>query len=319
MPDNANMKVPNPQSNADTPFKFCLRDWIQVWPRVFKQFSLDNVGVVAAGVAFFSLLALFPLLSMTVAIYGFFSDPSDVYDLIASVSSLLPSSAWAVLNTEIMRIVTAPREHLGWGIIISALFALFSAGSGVRAIMRAMNIAYGEEETRHPLKFLSLAVFMTLSMIVFITFALAIIIAIPWLLTLIKLEGVAAFTTRILPWGVLILIFSFASGIIYSYGPSRSRAKIRWVLPGVIFTTFFWLSISVGFSVFVTHLGRYDATYGSLSAIIILLVWFWLTAMIVIMGAELNAELERQTSVDTTCGPDKPAGKRGAKMADFVI
>jgi len=311
------MKTPDPQAHASSPLKMGLRDWRQVLGRVFKQINDDNVGIVAAGVAFFSLLAIFPLISAAVSVYGFFANPEDVYDLIASVSGVLPQEAWQVLNDEIMRLVTTPRQQLGWGIIISLLLALFSAGSGVRAVMRAMNIAYGEREDRHPFKFFLLATLMTVSMILFMGVALLIIIGVPWLLHFVKLDGAAAIMTRILPWCLLILMFSFASAILYLYGASRRPPKIRWVLPGVIFTTLAWLGISVGFSTFVTHMGRYDVTYGSLSAVIILLVWFWLTAMIVIMGAELNAELERQTVIDSTRGPNKPIGKRGAKMADF--
>lgn len=311
------MKTPDPQAIANSPITLGLRDWKQVLGRVLAQINDDNVGIVAAGVAFFSLLAIFPLVSAAVSVYGFFSDPSDVYDLIASVSGLLPEQAWQVLNDEIMRLVTTPQEQLGLGILISLALALFSAGSGVRAIMRAMNIAYGEREDRHPFKFFLLATAMTLAMIVFMGVALLIILGVPWVLHFLNLDGVAALMTQILPWGLLVLMFSVASAILYLYGASRRPPKIRWVIPGVIFTTLSWLIISVGFSVFVTHMGRYDVTYGSLSAVVILLVWFWLTAMIVIMGAELNAELERQTLIDSTRGPDKPIGNRGAKMADF--
>lgn len=308
---------PNPQSIARSPHRMTFRDWIQVSRRVVQQINEDNVGIVAAGVAFFSLLAVFPLISAAVSVYGYFADPNDVYNLIASVSAVLPSEAWSVINEEVIRLVTKPRQQLGFGIFISLFFALFSAGSGVRAVMRSMNIAYGERETRKPLKFFGLAVLMTVAIIVFMWAALGIILGVPAALHILRLDGIAALMARSLPWVLLLFMFGVGTSIVYQYGASRRAPKLRWVMPGVIFSTLCWIGISVGFSIFVTHLGRYDATYGSLSAVIILLIWFWLTALIVITGAELNAELERQTLADSTRGPDKPVGERGARMADY--
>lgn len=314
---NRGVKPPHPQSTVTTPWNFTLRDWRQIAFRVVSQIQYDNVSVVAAGVAFFSLLAVFPLITAGISIYGFFADPSDVQGLLASVSSVLPRDAWNVLNDQINAVVNAPTGNLGLGIAIGLLIALWSAGAGVRAIMRAMNIAYGEQENRSFAAFYAIAGSMTLSMIIFMWVALVVIIGVPAILNFLKLSGAVETFTRVLPWLLLVSMFGFASGILYRFGPSRRPAKKRWVFPGIVFTTIAWLGLSYGFSKFVAYFGQYNATYGSLSAVILLLIWFWLTAFVVIVGAELNAEMERQTTADTTRGPDRPLGKRGAAMADY--
>lgn len=310
--------IPKPQSPVEWPWQFTLRDWQQISVRVMREVNNDNVGVIAAGVAFFSLLAIFPLITACLSIYGYFADPAKVQEMLLSVSGVMPGDAWVLLNDQITSVVQAPDAKLGIGIALGLMVALYSAGSGIRAIMRAMNVAYGEVESRGFAKFYALAASMTLSTIVFLWVALAVIIGVPALLTVLKLDGLAALVTKALPWILLIGLFAFALGILYRFGPSRRPAKKRWVYPGIIFTSAMWLLMSAGFSFFVSNFGSYNATYGSLGAVIILLIWFWLTAFVVIVGAELNAEMERQTSVDTTRGPDRPAGKRGAVVADFT-
>ena len=302
---------------ARSPLEFSARDWRAIIKRTWSEIHDDNVAIIAAGVAFFSLLAIFPLITACLSIYGYFADPVQVQGLLNDVNGVLPQDAWEILNRQISAVINAPNGKLGLGIAIGLLIALWSAGAGIRAIMRAMNIAYGERETRNIATFYALAASMTLSMILFVWIALAIIIGVPALLHILKLDGVISVFSRFLPWVLLISMFGFAAGILYRFGPSRRPAKKRWVFPGILFTTLTWLGISFGFSKFVAAFGNYNATYGSLSAVIILLIWFWLTAYTVIVGAELNSEMERHTSVDTTRGPDRPLGQRGAAMADY--
>ena len=295
-----------------------MRDWWAITKSTWSEIHADNVAIVAAGVAFFSLLAIFPLITACRSIYGYFADPSQVQGLLRNVNSVLPQDAWEILNRQITAVISAPGGKLGLGIAVGLLIALWSAGAGIRAIMRAMNIAYGERETRNLATFYALAASMTLSMIVFVWIALAVIIGVPAILHLLKLDGAVAIFSRFLPWVLLVSMFGFAAGVLYRFGPSRRPAKKRWVFPGIVFTTVTWLLISFGFSKFVAAFGNYNAIYGSLSAVIILLIWFWLTAYTVIVGAEINAEMERHTTVDTTRGPDRPLGERGAAMADYV-
>ncbi|WP_051279572.1 YihY/virulence factor BrkB family protein [Hellea balneolensis] len=311
------MAVPPPPCTARSPLEFSARDWWIISKNTWAEIHKDNVAIIAAGVAFFSLLAIFPLITACLSIYGYFADPLQVQGMLQDVNGVLPQDAWEVLNRQITAVIMAPHGRLGLGIAIGLLIALWSAGAGIRAIMRAMNIAYGERETRSFAMFYALAGSMTLSMILFVWIALAIIIGVPAILHVLKLDGAIAAFSRILPWALLISMFGFAAGILYRFGPSRRPAKKRWVFPGILFTTLTWLIISFGFSKFVAAFGNYNAIYGSLSAVIVLLIWFWLTAYTVIIGAELNAEMERHTIVDTTRGPDRPMGARGAAMADY--
>ena len=302
---------------ARSPWEFSARDWWAIIKMTWREIHDDNVTIVAAGVAFFTLLAIFPMITACLSIYGMFADPGQVEGLLQSVNSVLPAEAWAILQSQITSVITAPNAGLGLGIAIGLLIALWSAGAGIRAVMRAMNIAYGEKEKRNVATFYAMASAMTLAVIIFVWISLAVIIGVPAFLALMRLEGLTPGLSRVLPWIILIFIFAFSSGVVYRFGPSRRPAKKRWVMPGIIFTTLTWLIQSFAFSKFIAAFGNYNAVYGSLSAVIILLIWFWLTAYTVIVGAELNAEMERHTTVDTTRGPDRPVGKRGAAMADY--
>lgn len=309
--------VTTPPCAATSPLQFGGRDWICMGKNIWVEIRRDNVAIIAAGVAFFTMLAIFPLITVCLSIFGYIADPHQLQTQLELISSLMPPEAWAILDTQIMAVAGAPNGQLGLRIAIGLLIALWSAGSGIRAIMQAMNIAYDEVEARGPAKFYALASTLTLSIMIFLWIALAVIIGVPAVLALLKLDGLVAIVTQYLPWILLVLLFAFAVAILYLFGPSRRPAKIKWVMPGVLFATLSWLSISAAFSRFVAAFGSYNKTYGSISAVIILLVWFWLTALVIIVGAEINAEMERHTTVDTTRGPDREIGSRGAAVADF--
>ena len=305
------------QCDCDSPLKFSARDWWAVIGRTWTSSQRDNVSVIAAGVAFFSLIAVFPLISAAISLFSFFANPGDVDDIIQSFRDLMPSEAFDIIQNQIVTVIDAPSQALGIGIIISLTVAIFSAGAGIRAMMRAMNIAYEEIEKRNFFFFFVYGSMMTLGSFVLIWLSLTVIVGVPALLHFLSLDQTAENAARLLPWLLLIAVFAFAVGVMYRFGPSRRPARKRWVFPGIAFATLSWLFISYGFSKFVAEFGNYNATYGSLSAVVILLVWLWLTANVVIIGAEFNSELERQTLHDTTRGPERPLGRRGATMADF--
>jgi len=305
------------QTGEDSPFKFSYGDWWTVLKRTFVSAQRDNITVVAAGVAFFSLLAVFPLISAAISLFGFFANPGDIDDISETVRALMPGEAFDVIQRQIVTVLDAPDQAVGIGIIISLSVAVFSAGAGIRAMMRAMNIAYREIEKRNFFLFYLYAGLMTLGSFVFIWLSLVVIVGIPSVLKFLYLDGIVNFVALTLPWILLVLVFGFAVGVMYRFGPSRRPARKRWIYPGMTVATISWLIISYGFSKFVAEFGNYNATYGSLSAVVILLVWLWLTANVIIFGAELNAELERQTIADSTRGPARPLGRRGAAVADF--
>jgi len=306
------------QCAVTSPLKFSGSDWWQIIIRTAQATKHDNVNVIAAGVAFFSLLAVFPLISAALSIFSYFTDPGDVDAIIKSVSSLMPGDALGLITDQISSVLNADRSKVTVGIFISLTIAFFSAGAGIRAMMRAMNIAYEEFETRNILVFYLYAAAMTLGSLFIVWLSLIVIIGVPTALTFLKLEGATDNVVRFLPWGLLLLVFSFACGVMYRFGPSRRPARIRWLIPGISFAVLSWLLISFSFSKFVQHFGTYNEVFGGLASVIILLIWLWLTANVIIIGAQLNSEIERQTLADTTRGPCRPLGQRGAHMADFI-
>ena len=281
----------------------------------------DNVAIIAAGVAFFTMLAIFPLITACMSIYGYIADTSLVQSQLSTVEDLLPDAAWDILFSQVTAVAETPNSELGIRIALGLLIALWSAGAGIRAIMRAMNIAYDELEDRGLMRFYGLAGTFTLTITVFFWLALTVIIGVPSVLAFLHLEGVAAAVTQYLPWILLISLFWVSTTALYLYGPARRPAKLRWVMPGAIMATLSWDLISLSFSWFVGAFSSFNKTYGSLSAVVVLLIWFWLTSFVVIAGAQLNAAFERRTQVDTTRGPDRPIGERGAAVADkeFIL
>lgn len=306
------------QTAKESPFKFTFADWWAVIKRTWLCAKHDNVTVIAAGVAFFSLLAVFPMISAALQTFSYFANPGAVNEITATLASLMPNEAYGIIESQIKDVIDTGDRTFSAGIIVSLGIAVFSAGAGIRAMMRAMNVAYEEVETRNFLMFYFHAALMTVGSFIFIWVSLSVIIGVPAALSYISLEGLADDAARILPWILLIAVFCFGCGVMYRFGPSRRPARKRWIYPGIAFAMISWVVISYGFSKFVTNFGNYNEVFGGLASVVILLVWLWLTANVVILGAQLNSELERQTIADSTRGPARPLGNRGAAMADFL-
>ena len=306
------------QRRVESPWEFNRAEYWLITKRVLFYLNKDNVAVVAAGVAFFCLLSLFPMISAGLSIYGFFTDLDDIQRMASRMNLILPQEAWEIVNKQIGAVVSAPNSELSLRILMSLLIGLYAGGAGIRAVLRAMNVAYKETEARNPLIFFLLAFGMTLGLFAFVYICLILIVGLPVAFSLLGVDDSALGLTQIMPWVIMILFFSLCAGIVYRFGPDRRPPRKRWVLPGVLFTTSSWLLISWGFQSFVRTFDRYEATYGGLSAVILLLLWFWLTAMTVIVGAVINAEMERQTLYDTTRGPDRAIGLRKARVADYL-
>ena len=313
-------------SYANSFREFSRRDWWEILKRLFTQINADNVGVAAAGVAFFTLLSIFPLISAGLSTFGYFADPAAVNVLLDEFNELIPRDARTIINDQVEAVTSAPQQSLGFGILVSLTLALYSAGAGIRALMRALNIAYGEVERRAIWKFYLTGLAFTLMVGAFMAIAFVGVVAVPFILGLfpdqLDLFGLGTALTeaviRLLPFIAVVGVFAWTAFMFYRFGPDRRPAKKRWIWPGVALATVLWLAISWGFGAFVSTFADYNATYGSIASVIVLLMWMYLSAFVVIMGAELNAEMERQTLVDTTRGPAKPLGIRGANMADFL-
>ena len=293
--------------------------WKEVALRTWNQSWLDNSGLVAAGVAFYGFLALVPLLGIMVLGYGMFAQPATVIQHVMAMLRVLPPDVVELIGQLLMNAVQTSEETSGLGILAALGIALYAGGNGAGAVMTALNIAYEEKEKRSLLRFYAIAIAITLVAVMIALIALAAMGAVGELERLLpKASGATLILGKL---GLYLTMALFAAGVaatLYRFGPSREDARWQWLTPGSIFTAVVWLLLAIGFSFYVTKLTDYNATYGSIAAIVMLLTWMYLSAYVFLFGAELNAELEHQTVKDSTTGPPQPLGKRGAWVADHV-
>lgn len=303
--------------HASSPKEIPPRGWRDILLRLKAEVKDDDVGLVAAGVAFYGLLGLFPGLAALVSVYGLVADPATIEDQLARLSAL-PQEARDLVGEQLATLSRQPAQALGWTFAAGLLLALWSASKGARALVSAMNIAYGEREQRGFVRLTAVVLAFTLGAVLMAALALGAVAVLPAALALLGLAGAGAWLTTAITWLVLLAATVLALSLVYRYGPSRADARWRWISGGSTLATVLWLLASAGFSLFVTNVGDYGKTYGPLAAVVVLLMWLWLSAFVVLLGAELDAEMERQTSRDTTTGPERPLGQRGAYVADTV-
>jgi membrane protein len=304
--------------SAETPRDIPEAGWWSILKRVYASLNSKNLSILAAGVAFYAMLSIFPALAALIAIYGLLADPATVQHQISEVQGLIPAEAQNLIASYLRSITGSSSSKLGIGLLVSTLIALWGARAGIVSLMEALNVTYEEQEKRGFLHYQAFAIGMTVAAIVFGIIALLLIAAIPAITELLPLGHLAKILGIVIPWPVLIVLMSVSLAATYRYAPSREEAKWRWVSWGGVLATIVWLAASAGFSFYVAKFGSYDKTFGSLGAVVVLLTWLYISAYVVLLGACLNAEMERQTARDTTTGRAEPMGERGAKMADTV-
>lgn len=305
--------------SAASPWQMPLAAWKDVALRVWNESWVDNIGLVAAGVAFYGFLALVPLLGILVLTYGLFANPDTVVGHVTAMLKILPPDVVALIGQLLINALDTSAQTSGVGIAAALALALYAGGNGAGAIMTALNITYEEKERRSLARFYGVAFVITLAAILIALLSLAAVAALQ------SLESIIPNAPRpliALGKALLYLLMALvAAGVVatlYRYGPSRERARWEWLTPGSVFTAVIWLGLTAGFSFYVTRLTDYGATYGSVAAIVMLLTWLYLSAYVFLFGAELNAELEHQTAKDSTTGTEEPLGLRGAWAADHV-
>jgi len=304
---------------ADSPLQIPARGWKQVAVRTWKQSSEDNIGLVAAGVAFYGFLALVPLLGATVLTYGIVADPQTVVGNVKSLASVMPQDAAKLIGDQLMGVVQTSGGKKGLGLVLAIAVALFGARNAAGSIITALNIAYEQEETRGFLKVNLLSLAITAGAVLMAVVALLAVAALGYLEKLFPhAPSILLGLGKILSYVLLLLGAAAGAATLYRYGPNRDRAKWEWISPGTIFAAVAWLILTLGFGFYVAHFGNYNKTYGSLATVVILVTWMYLSAYVFLFGAELNSELEHQTAKDTTAGGPKPLGDRGAWSADHV-
>jgi membrane protein len=311
-------REPGRGREATSPTEIPAKGWKDILWRVYEEINKDRILAVAAGVTFYGLLALFPALAALVSIYGLFADPATIQDHLNLLSGVLPGGALEVVSEQVKRITSKGSGTLGFAFFSGLAISLWSANAGVKAVFDALNVAYDEEEKRGFIALNLRSLVFTLGMILFVLVTVGAIVDIPVLLDFIGLGQVTEWIISLARWPVLLGAIVLLLAVLYRYGPSRDTAQWRWISAGSLVAAVVWVAASMLFSWYVANFGNYNETYGSLGAVIGFMTWMWLSTTVVLVGAELNAEIEHQTVHDTTEGPQKPLGARGARMADSV-
>lgn len=304
--------------HAETPAGIPWRGWKQVLRRTFAQMISDRISLSAAGCAFYATLALFPAITMLIFIYGLMFDPVTIEPQLDVLRQLLPSSAYQLIDARLHELVAKEHGTLTIGLMISIAVTLWSAATGTKGVLSALNVAYGETEQRSFLRFQLVSFGMTLGAIGGAALAIAILVFLPAVFHFIGLSDQSKGLIRAASLLMLVLFVLAALSMLYRFGPSRQQPRWAWVTPGSIVATLLWVVASGLLSYYISNVASYDATYGPLGAVAGVMMWFYVTVLVVLLGAELNAELELQTARDSTEGPPRPLGQRGAYVADNV-
>ncbi|MBD3316931.1 MAG: YihY family inner membrane protein [Chitinivibrionales bacterium] len=303
---------------AERPRNIPAKGWKEIVKRVVNEVGEDHIGIIAAGVGFFSFLAIFPAIAAVISIYGLVVDPQTVQQQLSQITGTLPPGASQAIGGQLSQIAAGAGGALGWGLALSTLLALWSANKGMKALFQGVNIVYDEKSTRGFIKENALTLLFTLGAVILTIISMVMVVAVPAAVGRLGLPGLAQTAIRWLRWPVLAVLAVFALGLVYRFAPVRENPRWRWVSWGAGIATVLWLVASWAFSFYVSNFSNYNQTYGSLAAVVILLLWLMLTSFIVLLGAEINAQMEGQTERDTTTGPEKPMGERGAYHADKV-
>ena len=302
---------------AESPTEMPARGWWDILKRTYGDIGENRLTLVSAGVTFFVLLALFPGIAALVSVYGLIADASTIERQVAQLQGVLPSGGIDILAEQVKRVTAKGDTALGLTALIGIGLSVWSANGGVKHVFDALNLVYGEREKRGFLTLNLVSLGFTAGALLFVVLALAGIVAVPVAFQTLGLGG-DAWWLALLRWPALFLVVIALLAVLYRYGPSRDAPRWRWVTPGGVLAAFLWLAGSALFSWYVANFGSYDKTYGSLGAAIGFMTWIWLSTTIVLLGAQLNAELEHQTARDTTVGRPQPLGRREARMADTV-
>jgi membrane protein len=305
-----------PGEEAEKPQEIPAKGWLQIVKRGWAEAKADNVPLMAAGMAYYAFLAIFPAIIAAVLLYSFFADPATITTQLDALGSAIPADIKKTLTDQIG--LAAGNGKVGFGAVVAILVALFSASGGMSNLMTAVNICYDEEETRNFIKKRLIALALTVGAIVFFLLVVSLVAVLPIVLGFLGTNGVVLFLVQAARWVLIVIVITVALAVLYRVAPDRDAPKLRWVSVGAGLATLLWIIASVGFSIYVSQFGSYAKTYGAIAGIVILLLWLFITAYAILLGAEINAESEQQTVADTTKGAPKPMGQRDAVKADSM-
>jgi membrane protein len=304
--------------DARRPYQIPLQGWVQVAKRVWHESQNNNLFIISAGCAFYALFAIFPGLTALISLYGLATDPATAEQHFGMLQTVLPEQAYNIVLDQVRNVASAPRQSLGWGLAVSLGLALWSLIFCMQAMFAALNVAYEEPERRGFLRYYANALLFAVIGLIGGVVILLTVVYVPIGFALVGATDLLSWLVRVGRWPALALFVLTLLALFYRFGPCRRSAKWHWVSVGSIFATAMWLLVSVGFSIYVDNFAAYDRIYGSIGAVIVLLFWFYLSFYVILIGAQINAELELQTAQDTTVGRPRPMGTRGAYVADHV-
>jgi len=300
------------------PLRIPFAGWKDILWRTYARINDDRLLATAAGVVFFALLAVFPAVTALVSSYGLFADPTTIGANLQTLSLMVPEGSFHIVQDQIARVLDKGSTALGWTLLFGLALAVWSANAGVKAVIDALNVAYEEREKRSFVKLNLMSLAFTTGGIAALLVMVGAVVAYPLALDHLGLAPESRFIIGLVRWPLLFVILLLALGVLYRFGPSRRAARWEWLSVGTLVAALLWIAGSSALSWYLQNFGNYNATYGSLGAAIGLMIWMWMSAIIVLCGAELNSEIEHQTAVDTTVGHPKPLGARGAVMADSL-
>jgi membrane protein len=292
--------------------------WKDILWRTYVRTGDDRLLATAAGVVFFGLLAVFPAVTALVSSYGLFANPSTIGANLQTLALMLPEGSFQIVQDQIARVLEKGNTALGATFLFGLALAIWSANAGVKAVIDALNVVYEEREKRGFLRLNLLSLAFTSGAIAALLLMVGAVVALPLALDHIGLAADSRFIVSLARWPLLFAVLLVALGVLYRFGPSRRQARWEWLSVGTVAAALLWIAGSALLSWYLSNFGNYNATYGSLGAAIGLMMWMWMSAIIVLCGAELNSEIEHQTATDTTVGRPKPLGARGAVMADTL-
>jgi membrane protein len=303
---------------ATSPSKIPAKGWKDILLRVYANIGEHRILSLAAGMTYYSILAIFPALAALVAIYGLFSDPGSIAKHLDQATGFMPGGAIDVARDQLTRVASKGGQTLGLTFAVGLAVSLWSANAAMKSLFDTLNIVYGEREKRGFVKLNAVSLAFTLAAIGFALLALGAVVAVPVVLQYLSLSDAADLFVRNGRWPAMFVALALAFACIYRFGPSREAPRWRWITWGSAAATIFWLIASALFSWYATNFGKFNETYGSLGAAIGFMTWLWISAIMILLGAELDAEMEHQTARNTTTGAPKPLGARGERMADTV-
>ncbi|MFL5259689.1 MAG: YihY/virulence factor BrkB family protein [Hyphomicrobiales bacterium] len=304
---------------ASSPWRIPWKGWKDILWRTYQEIQRDRLLAVAAGVVFFGLLAFFPTVTAFVSLYGLFVEPGTIREHLDLAASVMPAGAVDILREQVERIVSKPSGTLGFAFIVSLGLALWSSNSGMKAVIDALNVAYEEDEKRSFIRLNLISLAFTIGGLIALLLALSAVVIFPLVLAAIGLNSWVSTIIWLVRWPILLVFVILGLAVLYRYGPSRREPKWEWVTPGSLFAATAWIGGSLLLSWYLQNFADYNATYGSLGAAIGFMMWLWVSSIVILLGAELNSEIEHQTARDSTRGPvEKPLGARGATMADTI-